>query len=90
MSLSKLFPESFNASTALAATAGALALGGAVYFAQSAVESRRWRKVGVVDRLFVHPLKGGKLKEVTSLACEPIGPRAALFRDRCFSIANDE
>ena len=90
MSFSKLeMPSSLDVRTAAAALALSATAACACAVALCVLESRRWMRIGVVDRLFVHPLKSGKLKEVTSFKCGLNGPRAAVFRDRSFCLANE-
>ena len=50
---------------------------------------KRWIRVGKVDELCVYPIKGGKVKSVTSAHFEKMGIRAAIFRDRTFGLMND-
>ena len=51
---------------------------------------RQWRKVGVVDQLFVFPMKGGRAVETDSFACEELGPRSGHLRDRSFCLLDEK
>ena len=45
-------------------------------------------KVGVVTRIFLHPLKCGKALAVEEVECNPRGPNIGSLRDRGFMVAN--
>ena len=48
----------------------------------------KWVKVGMIDKLYVYPLKGGKAKEIYSADFGWLGLKAGYFLDRSFMLIN--
>jgi hypothetical protein len=48
----------------------------------------RWVKVGTIDKLYVHALKGGKPKEIYSADFGWLGLTAGYLVDRSFMLIN--
>lgn len=49
---------------------------------------RRWVKVGVLTKIFLHPLKSGKAVEAQYVECNPRGPSMGSLVDRGFMVVN--
>ena len=64
-------------------------LTGAICYEKFIKKSRtKWVMVGTVDKLYVHPLKGGKAKEVYSADFGWLGLKTGYFVDRSFMLIN--
>jgi hypothetical protein len=71
--------------------AGALAasiLTGAVCYEKFLKPKTKWVKVGTVDKLYVHTMKGGKAREIYSADFGWLGLKAGYFVDRSFMLIN--
>lgn len=67
-----------NLPTLLACGAGlAIAAYGLYYISRYRQNStRKWREVGVVSQIFVHPVKACRGIELTEAACTALGPKS--------------
>ena len=48
----------------------------------------KWVKVGIIDKLYVHALKGGMAREIYSADVGWLGLKAGCFIDRSFMLIN--
>jgi len=83
-------PDAWEAKPVVVAAVAAVGLGTAVALA---LNRRReiggWKRVGTVEDLRVYPMKGCKAKPVLEATFEPLGIRAAVFRDRTFGFIKE-
>ncbi|KAK4887737.1 hypothetical protein RN001_004008 [Aquatica leii] len=80
-------------SIVIAATAAATSL--AVYYYRKSIKDVIWEPVGVVDGLYIYPLKSGHRVELNSANCTEFGLQlntsyALHLRDRCLVVYNEE
>lgn len=68
----------------------AAAIWGTVWAVRHYRSSKRWKRVGKVDELWLYPLKSGKGKSVTAAEFQRLGMKAGIFRDRSFCIVDDK
>ena len=72
--------------TKFAGILAASLLTGAVCYEKFLKKKTKWVKVGTIDKLYVHALKGGKAREIYSADFGWLGLKAGYFVDRSFML----
>ena len=86
ITLEEYLPKSiFDQIYLISGTATAVVIASFVYWRKN-----RWVKVGQVEQIFIHPLKGGRGLSVPDLECKILGPRRDCVLDRGFIVGSTQ